>query len=268
MPPEGRPRPVEADHPGEVGGGSSPVQLELGGGELRRVGRLPGLGTRVGQARDACGQDLHQQRGADVDQLRPQLAHVLAGGDLHPARGVDRPGVEPFFDLHHAHAGDVVTAEDGPLERGSSAPAGQEREVEVHHGHPTEDLGGDQTSVGDDDTQLGAPLGGGAHVAEVVGHREGQLECSCFDRARRGEHPSPPPPVGSGHHLHHLVPGVDQGPQRPDGELGGAQVDEAHRIDRPSAGQCAGGRGSRHMVHSGGPPASLTSPVTSNPCRR
>ena len=61
---------------------------------------------------------------------------------------VDRPGVEARLDLHDTDTGLGVAGEDRPLDRGGTAPAGQEREVEVHHRHDVEQAGRDDPAVG------------------------------------------------------------------------------------------------------------------------
>ena len=66
-----------------------------------------------------------------------------------------RPGVEPGFDAHEAHAGLGVAREDRPLDGRRAAPAGQEREVQVHEAvrQRLEQRHGKQLPERDDDAE-------------------------------------------------------------------------------------------------------------------
>ena len=76
--------------------------------------------------------------------------------ERHRAHGVDRTRVEPLLHLHEAHAGLAVAGEDGAFDRRRTAPAGQQREVQVDHRDLLEQPGRDDAAVRHDDRELDA----------------------------------------------------------------------------------------------------------------
>ena len=97
--------------------------------------------------------------------------------------------------------------------------------MEVHHGHLGQHVGLDQPAVGDHHAQLGAHA---EHVVDLVGDGQAQLEGGRLHRAGEQRRAPSPAAVGTAHHQGHVVAGVDQGPQRPDGHVGRPQERQSH----------------------------------------
>ena len=60
---------------------------------------------------------------------------VFKQSDLERAFHQDWTGVQSFLHRHHSNAGLIITFENGPLNRASSAPSGQERSMAVPAPH-------------------------------------------------------------------------------------------------------------------------------------
>ena len=131
----------------------------------------------------------------------------------------------------------VVAGEDGPFHRRGAAPAGKQREVQVHHRHPLEDLGADELAEGHDDSELDV---GVEHVGDAVGHRDPELERALLDRRRRQRAPAAAAAVGCRHDERHVVAGVVQRPQGDDRDLGRAEEGEPRHRPRPASAQGSG----------------------------
>ena len=104
--------------------------LDFGG-----VGRFTDLRSRLA---DAVAQQVQQQSRAPFDQHAAQFGQCQVVVDRDALLCVDAPGVEPLFYGHHIDAGLAITGEDRPFDRCRPSPAGQQREVEVHHGQTIE----------------------------------------------------------------------------------------------------------------------------------
>src|SRR5690606_6627508 len=89
--PEGGPRAAEAYDSVELGRGTGPIELELGGVDLLGVGDLADLGLWLAEA---VLQRFDEQSGADVDERAAQLGEGVVGPDRHRGGAVDTTGVE------------------------------------------------------------------------------------------------------------------------------------------------------------------------------
>ncbi len=210
-----------------------PVEAQLRGVELGRVGRLAVLGHRRPEALTQGG---HEQVRPDLDQAGPQLRGGLLGADGRRHPPVDGTGVEALLQGHEAAAGLGVAGQDRPLDGRRAAPARQQAEVDVDEAQRGQEVGPDQLPVGDDHAQLGAPGHGLEDVVGAVADGEPQLQRRGLHRRRRQRAPPAPALVGLGDDEQHLVARGDQRLQRRDGGLGRAEVDEPHRLLSAPAG--------------------------------
>ena len=156
------------------------------------------------------GQGRHQEGTAGRDQLVAQRGQVRVVADGHGEPCVDRTRVEPFLDLHQTDTRLPIAGQQRPLDRRRTAPAGQQREVQVDHRDTFEQRDRNDAPVRHDDGQLDPGFG---HILHGVRNREAELEGGGLHRARCDRAPPAPPPVRPGHAQCDVMPGVDQRPQ-------------------------------------------------------
>ena len=101
--------------------------------DLLRHGDLALLGHGIGQARHPVASASTSSALATATSSSRSAASVISSSSGTVRTRVDGPGVEPLLDLHQADARLAVAGQDGPLDRRRTAPAGQQREVQVHH---------------------------------------------------------------------------------------------------------------------------------------
>ena len=179
--------------------------MQVLSGDLVGHGDLAHLGHGIGKAGDAVGQCVDHQCAGHVDQLDAQRVKRDAVVDRHPARGVHRSGVEPFFDLHQTDAGLGVASQDRPFHRSGPAPTRQQGEVEVDHRHHGQEPRRDDSPEGDDHRELDPGLG---DVVHLVAHRDAQLRRRFLDGAGRGLAAAAAASVGPSHAQGDVVPGL------------------------------------------------------------
>ena len=183
--PPSSPGPPEPRHSLTELGGLGEVEPQLARPDLGGVRRLPDLGPRIAQA---LAEALHQQFVTHLPKAPAQFVSGLLRPDGGRRAGVHRPSVEPLFQGHQAHPGRAVAREDRALDRGRPPPPGQQREVDVHHGHGREHVRLDEPPVGDHHAQLGATTD---HCRRRVSHRQAESFGRSFYGARaRGPAPS------------------------------------------------------------------------------
>jgi hypothetical protein len=173
-----RPRAADAHDPMQLDRGRCPIELELGRVELVRVDGLADLWLRLAEA---AGERVEDEPRTDSDELDPQLVSRHVATDRHCLASVDRAGVEPLFDIHHAHAGDLVPREDCPLDRRGAAPSGQQREMHVDHPKPREHVRLDQPAERDHHTELGRRIEV-EYVVDAIGDGKAELEARGLHR--------------------------------------------------------------------------------------
>ena len=67
----------------------------------------------------------------DCCELREELATGVVTANVEASRHQNRPGIQPGFHRHDAHAGLGITGFDGTLHRCRAAPAREQRRVHV-----------------------------------------------------------------------------------------------------------------------------------------
>jgi hypothetical protein len=180
------------------------VELELGGIDLRRVRRFTLL--CLGHA-EGSGEGIDEEIRPERDEAAPEVVDRLVRIDRRPHAVVDGTGVETGVEGHQADAGLGVAGEHGALHGCGTAPAREEREVQVHHGDGLEHVRLDELAEGHDDAELDARID---DVVDPVGDGDPAGERRRLHRAR-DERTSPPPlAVGLGDDDAHLVPGGDE----------------------------------------------------------
>ena len=147
--------------------------------------------------------------------------HGLGGiGGLNGiAVGADNgAGIQPGIHLHNAHAGFGITGSNGTLNGGSTAPARQQRGVDVQAASARngEDFGGQQQAVGGHHHHIGLLCGqecGSFGVAQGGGLRQRQTQRlgGLFYRAGLQLHAAAFGAVGLGEHQHHVKTGSGNG---------------------------------------------------------
>ena len=112
-----------------------------------------------------------QQLGAAESETLRQRAGVLVLTDRGPPCRQDRSGVQTRVHPHQAHAGYIITGQNGSLDRRRPAPPRQQGEMQVDHAQP------------------GAGQRGGSHDHPVA-HHYGQVQIhrgdSCVQRSGGG----------------------------------------------------------------------------------
>ena len=239
-----RPRPQRAHAARDGRGVLAPIDPRLGLVELGGVGDAQrGLCARRQRPRFEAVQGLEQRGGTERREPRVQRGRILVGTDRDTALEQHRSGVEARVHLHDGDAGLGVTGEQRALDRRRTAPARQQRRVDVEAAGPRqrERLGGQDQPVGDHHHHIRFPsrqglaaLGGAQRGG--LRHRQAVREGEFFDRAMLDAPPAPRGPVGLGEHSHHLVAGGDQRRERRHGELRGPGEDDAHGWGRRGCG--------------------------------
>ena len=123
------------NRPRQVLCGAGGIQPPLGAVDLLRVGRP--LVVLIGELEVAGGvkvEGAYEQVAADLREAGRQGSVVLAGPDRRLLGQGDRPFVEPLGQPHDADAGRLVAGHDRPLDRRRTAPARQQRRVDVEQG--------------------------------------------------------------------------------------------------------------------------------------
>ena len=195
-------------------GRARPVEPELLGLELRRVGRLalaaacPRPGRRPPPARMS-----HEQLGPDVGQAGPSEPRRVRRSPIDGAGAVASTGpVSSPASSRMTHTPVLgVAGQDGPLHRRRPPPAGQQREVHVDHGDDVEDALPGRCGRRPRPRQLGAQR---RDVVEAVVTGEPEIEGGLLDRAGRDARAPAPAGVGPAHHQGDVVAGGDQGLER------------------------------------------------------
>ena len=179
----------------------------------------PSCGTGSGKPETPCASASTSKALATGDQLGAQRGERDVVAEWHRRTAYTGP-VEPLFHLHQADTGLVVAGEDGALDRRRAAPAGQEREVQVHHRDLPEQPRRDDAAVRHHDRELDA---GGRQVVHVVG--DGQPSSVAASLTGLGVASCPGRGGGrAGDAECDVVAGVDQGAQRRHSHVGGAEV--------------------------------------------
>ena len=148
----------------------------------------PGLLDRPSGPVCEAVDDPGQEPGTGVRELLEQMTGRLVPADRAPKLGKDRPGVELVDQPEHGGAGLEVARHDRVLHGGGTAPARQQREVQVD---PTQPWGAqqrlaDEAPVGDDDAQVGPESDHVvAHGGEAIRADDGKAELLGGDRNRR-----------------------------------------------------------------------------------
>ncbi len=116
---------------------------------------------RLGHRDKAAGQNPRQQsrqgRGSQRAEALFKLACGFGGADDHAGSAVDRAGIQSGLQCHDADARLRITGQDGSLDRGRAAPAGQQGGVHIDAAATgkCQYRPGQQQAVGHDDDQVG-----------------------------------------------------------------------------------------------------------------
>ena len=261
-------------------GGARPVDAQL---FLVDLGGVGDTGLRLRLEDQPPGRQFIQRRhdgpGADVGQTVVQGAGGIGLEDGHDVTCTHRARVQPRFHLHDADAGLGVASLDGPLDRGSAAPARQQRGMDVQAAQPgqvqhrlrqQQAIGGHHHHVrlqGPQGCQcFFGPLIGGLTPdpalfgliscrktdAQRLGLKDWKIgsQCTLLDGRRQQFLTTTRRSVRLTEHGHHLVARPDEGIQRLGGKDRRAGIDDAQRpscLDGRLAGNrgCSGGCGSR-----------------------
>ena len=261
-------------------GGARPVDAQLFLVDLGGIGDA-GLRLRLEDqaARGQLIQRRHNGLGANVGQTVMQGAGGIGLEDGHHVTCAHRPRVQPRFHLHDADAGLGVASLDGPLDGGRTAPARQQRGMDVqatqpgqiqhrlrqqqairgHHHHVR--LQGAQGRQGffgpligglTPDPTLFGFIGCRGSDAQRLGLKNRKIGCQCtlLDGRRQQFLTTTGRSVRLAEHGHHLVARPDEGIERLGGKDRRARIDNAQRTACPCvrlAGNrgCSGGCGSR-----------------------
>ena len=164
-----------------------------------------------------------------------------SGADRRPGDRVDRTRVHPRLHPHDRHAGLRVSRQQRRLDGRGAAPARQDRAVDVHaaEARQVEDALREDLPVGDDDEEVRVRLREPRDGLLVLQRRrleDGNRELAGAPCDRRvGDLGRPP------HRLRRLRDGEDdvvprghEGVQRREGEVGGAEEDDAHAGPDPA----------------------------------
>jgi len=203
-----------------------PVEAELVSGDFGGVDRLALLGLWY---TESLIQDIHEHWSRDFHQFGPQRLgrDVGPNGDLDST--VDPAGIQTLSHLHQAHPGGLVSGQDGPFHGGCPPPSGQQREMNVDHGQPIQNMGLDDLPEGHHDTKIGI---GVQHIVHIGGNWDVQHLGGGLHRAGRGVGPSPPALVGPGHRQGHIESGLIQCLQERHRLLRSAEVNEPANVRR------------------------------------
>ena len=212
----------------ELLGRLRPVEVQLPRVDLGRVGRLAVL--RLGDA-EALGEPAAQHLGADGREPVPQFVGRLLRSDGDGAAVVDIAGVQTFVDGHDADAGIDVAGQDGPLHRGRAPPAGQQREVDVHHRHLLEHVRLDELAEGDDHAELDWRLEG-EDVVDLVGNGDAGGRGRGADRTGQQRSPAAPLLLRLGDGEGDVMAVADQRFQGDDRRLRRSEESQPHPSDR------------------------------------
>ena len=228
-------RVVGADFAVKGGDGCVPVKARLGFVEFVRVGdAVCRLGRRLAGLREDVRHGAQQGGAAERHQAVVQAGGGVVGGDGQARFCPDRAGIQAFIHLHDADAGLRVACFDGALDGGGTAPARQQRGVDVKAakaGVGEKPRRQEQAVSGDDDEVRARQFGKRRRVG-VQFFRLGDGEVMCergfFDGAGGEFAPASGWAVGLGKDaVNGVVAAVNQCLQVVRGEGGGAGKPEA-----------------------------------------
>ena len=182
-------------------GRAAPVELTVFGPDLGRVaGALLGLGPEDGLGQDSIQQRNGERRGFFVDR-----AGVVLRAEREGRLGGDRAGVQFLDRLVNRHSGLGVAGHQRPLDGRGTAPARQERGMDVEPERLLELSLRDQNAIGGQDDGVSLEDEGGV---ELLGLEHGNAEATCHDLRRRWTEllPAPGRAVGTGDEKGDLAP--------------------------------------------------------------
>ena len=177
-------------------------------------------------------QGFEQQLAAQRGQALAEAAGVIVRLDGQGTLAEGGAGIHAGIHAHDGDAGFGVAVQQGGLDGGRAAPAGQQRGVHVHTAE-TRQLqhrrAQDLAESGDND-HIGRPglkLRHGLGLAQALRLDEGQaqLQRQALDRRRGQDAPAPGRAVGLGDHANDRV-NLCQRPHGGDGEVGRTHEDD------------------------------------------
>ncbi|MNY21101.1 hypothetical protein D3C86_1546230 [compost metagenome] len=213
----------------------APVELGHGLGEHGGVGR-EGVVLRGGLqgALEPRAEGVDEGLGPDLGEALREDIGRLVGADRGACLQEHGAGIQALLHLHGGDPGLGVAVQDGPLDRGGAAIAGQERGVDVDaaEGRQVQDRLRQDLAVGDDHDEVGGQglerregLLVAAQALRLV-DRDPGFEGSLLDRGHGDLLAAPHRPIGLGEDGLDVVAGREEGLERGDGERGGAHEDD------------------------------------------
>lgn len=230
-----------ADASGEVWGGLAPIEPAVFLDDFAGVGNaVGGLGARGEASSEELGDGSEEELRAGVRQSVVEGRGGFRGTDRCAFESQDIAGVEAGIHFHEGDAGDGVSVEDGPLDWGGSAVAGEEGPVDIEATvwGQFEEGWGEDLAVGSDDDQVGmqrAELLDEGRLAATRGleHWETEVEGQLLGGAGTGAEVTADLAVGLGDQGEELGLGtLGEGSEAGARKGGGAEEDNPGRVCR------------------------------------